>query len=450
MTNHLPFQPRHPIDLAGISFAASLVVFLAATGATATPRPQPAAAPPRAHPEDDAAHDHDQPPLPIDFATAVGAVATRDDQVAGRKVATAGATASRGLAADAGNWLIQAFPSVRLSPDFGAELQGGVQRNIPLGDVRGARQAANRAEVAVAKARVDHEALAARLDAARAYFALWTAGRVHALIASELAAASKLLEAARQARMAGTGSVHAEAEAAAALAELRGHAIEVEHALHHASISLARATGLPFDRPLQASGELPIAPLPQGAALAEAIAKARTSTAVRLIALERDASAARAAEARVGRGAWLQLGGWVELGTPSDATLRFTLGWQTGSPSQSAREEAAVAREAARHEVDLARLRRDAEATLRDAGHEVHHSARALASLREHLLPAAERRLALRRAALAAGTGGIAAVAEAERALLQARTQELRLLATSRWAAVRLWLLLQRTEREAR
>ncbi|MEY3011324.1 MAG: hypothetical protein RIT45_59 [Pseudomonadota bacterium] len=403
----------------------------------------------RAHPEADGAHDHDQAPQAVDFATVIGAVPARADLELARRAATAGSGHLAAVGA-AGTWLLQAYPSVRLAPDLGAELQGGVQKNIPMEDLAGGRRAALRAEAAVLRARVDTDMLSARLDAARAFFALWTAAEIQRLLLAELKAAEATVEVARRARGVGAGSAHDVAEAEAVHAELQSRAVEIEHALHHAGIELARATGLPFARSLRARGPLPEPPLPKGPALAAALERARQSPPVRLAALERDAARARAAEARAGRGSWLQVGGWAELGTPGDATFRLTLGWQTGSRSQNAREEAAAAREDAAHQAQVARLRRDAEATLLDASHEVHHSARALELLRTRWLPAAERRLALRKAALAAGAGRRVEVVAAERALLQARIEEVRLQAAARWAAVQLWLLLRRAEEEPR
>ena len=60
-------------------------------------------------------------------------------------------------------------------------------------------------------------------------------------------------------------------------------------------------------------------------------------------------------------------------------------------------------------------------------------------------MPAATKRLELRRSALAAGAGRRAEVLQAERLLLQARLEEVQLQAASSWAAVQLWLLLERT-----
>lgn len=390
-----------------------------------------------------------QPPLECDFATAIGAVAEREDIQLGRTAARADAARLADLNT-VGSWQVQIFPSVRFAPDRAPELQAGVQRMLPTGDRGKARRGAARAETQVQRAHVDAQVLEARMDAASAFFRTWTATRIVEVLKVELGVAAESVALARRARRAGAGSAHAVAEAEAVRAELESELVRAEHALHHAAIDLAHSAGLPLGRPLRVVGSLPVAPLPAGARLDRAVANVERLPAVRLARLRRAAARARAAEAEANNSPSFQVGGWLETGMPREATLRLTLGWNTAPTGQRAAAALRGMRAEQIAAADIAAARRAATAALLDATHELRHSAEALRVVRERQLPAAERRLELRRAALDAGAGRLIDVLAAQRAALRARIAAIRWRSASRWAAVRLWLLLTSAEGQPR
>lgn len=380
----------------------------------------------------------------IGFAEAVGAVADRDDMRRARAAVGVGASAARSLAARAGSWQIQAFPSVRFAPagDQGPELQGGVQRTIPLADLAGARRAALAAEGKSMLARVEVDVLAARLTVAQAWIELHSAERVAALLQAEAATAAAALAQAEVGQRLGAGAALIRAEAEVWQAEVEVRRREIEHLRHHAMLVLGQGCGLDDAPILRAGGELPAPPLPTDKELDAVPGRAAGSAEVRLAALERTAARLRAEESIAARGSWLQVGGWFELAAPNTGTARLTLGWNLPSPSQSGRAAAEEARALAMADVEIARRRREAATTLRDAIHELRHSRQNLDALRAHLLPAAQRRLALRKRALQVGEGRRSEVFDAQRQTLQAEIDVVRAEAAASWAAVRLWLLI--------
>lgn len=407
----------------------------------------------RADGHDDADHDPDLhhgddhehgAPRAIGFAEAVGAVADRDDLRRARAAVGVGTSAARALAASAGSWQIQAYPSVRFAPsgDQGPELQGGVQRTIPLADLAGARRAALAAEGKTMLARVELDALAARLGVAQAWIELHSAEKVAALLQAEAAAAAAAIAQADVGQRLGAGAALARAEAEVWHAEVEVRRREVEHLRHHAMLMLGQGCGFDDAPVLRAQGELPTPPLPADRELNAAPRRASSSAEVRLAALERTAAKLRAEESIATRGSWLQVGGWFELAAPNNGTARLTLGWNLPSPTQSGRAAAEEARALAMADVEIGRRRREAATTLLDAIHELRHSRQNLEALRAHLLPAAQRRLALRKRALLLGEGRRSEVFDAQRQTLQAEIDVVRAEAAASWAAVRLWLLL--------
>ena len=388
-------------------------------------------------------HEHG-PARAIGFAEAVGAVAERDDIRRARAAVGIGASAARALGASAGSWQIQALPSVRFAPsgDQGPELQGGLQRTIPLADLAGARRAALAAEGKSLLARVELDALAARLTVAQAWIELQSAERVAALLQAEAATAVAAIAQANQGRSLGAGAALAQAEADVWQAEIEVRRREIEHIRHHAMLVLGQGCGLDDAPALRAQGDLPTPPLPADRELDAAPSRAANSAEVRLASLERTAAKLRAEESIAARGSWLQVGGWFELAAPNSGTARLTLGWNLPSPTQSGRAAAEEARSLAMADVEIARRRREAATTLRDAIHELRHSRQNLEALRAHLLPAAQKRLALRQRALQLGEGRRSEVFDAQRQTLQVEIDVVRAEAAASWAAVRLWLLL--------
>jgi outer membrane protein TolC len=363
-----------------------------------------------------------------------------------RRVLAARRAGDEGIGGTAQATQITVMPGATVAPDQaqGFELQVNVTQGWNLGDLGGARREAAAREREAVTAEVRARALRARLEAARRWVELRTLEALEASLEAQAELLERELASKERAVEAGVSTGAELAETRALVAALSDERLQIEGERFAASIRLAVAMG----RSGQGAGALVTEgpdPEPQLPRLGEIRARIASVEALPDVAVQRlDETAARAreAEAAAQYAPVLQVGGQLER-TSDDAWVLYGVAGLSFSAFGQERRSVALARartERAITATEMARSR--ARAELVEALHEVEHTRRQLASLRDELLPALEAVASRHTRALALGEGTVFAAMEARRRVLEARASVERARGARVWAEVRLWLLL--------
>jgi outer membrane protein TolC len=329
----------------------------------------------------------------------------------------------------------------------GAEFQATLTLPIALRDVGDDRRRSAEAERSALAAERGRRLLAQRREAARAWLALASARDLHALVRAEADAARELAD--RLARAAAAGAVvRADAlEAGLAAEEAQARAIHAEGAVADAAAALAAATGADPLPPPTADGDPPAISLPppdnwpRWIALAHALpaadAQRWTAAAARLLAAEAEGSAASS----------LTVGAQAQHNSSDQWQLYAMVGgrWSAFDRNQRGRAHALEAARLAEGEAAGAAER--ARVVLALAFHDVAHAREVEAHQREAALPAADRLVAAREAALRAGTGTVFEVLRARAARLRAAAETAVAEGERRRAELDAWLLVSSLQR---
>lgn len=347
----------------------------------------------------------------------------------------------RDIAGTSRGLTIEATPGARIlsEQDRGFEGQLSITHSWNLGDLTGARREAARAERRVLAAERRAAALDARLEAAHRWIELHRVQELLRVVAEEEALGTALRDATARAVRAGLRTAVDEAELEAHLAETRLRAIALEGARREAALALSVAMARTPTPQLRAHGDPPEPALPDQA---DVLARIEQLPAVAVARLTAAAERARAIEAAAAHAPELTLGAQIQRESPSGVIASGVVGLAFPLFDRGQRATSAARAEAERREGEHAQARLEAARELALAVHEVEHHRRQEQAARELLVPAAERLVQRREAALAAGEGTLFALLDARRRGLEARARAIEARAARIWAEVRLWLLL--------
>lgn len=401
--------------------AASMLALLAAVAATAPAGAQP---------------------VPLTLAEAQRLATGRSTQVASQRSMV---EASREMAVSAAELpdpkLIFGFENVPVEgPDrwsLSAEpmtmTRIGVMQEFPREAKRQLRAERARRDAARGEVAAEAAVLAVRRETAAAWLALYFALRAERLVGAQIAEAELQQTAAEAAYRGGRGAQAEVLSAQGAVLELRNRRIEAELAIERARILLARYVGSAADRPLAEAPDLAKLPRPDAE-----LADIDQQPEVRVIDAQASTLDAEAELARAGR-----IPDWsAELsyavrgstyGNMVSLMVRVDLPWSPGSRQD--REHAAKLRErdAAREMREDARRMRESE--VRQMIAEWGAMRAQAARIRDEIVPLARTRVASALASYQGGSGALAMVLEARRAVLDA---ELALVSTE-LAMARAW-----------
>lgn len=346
---------------------------------------------------------------------------------------------------------VSAGPGRRFTPDEerGFEGQFAITQSWNLAALGERRREAAADERATLSAEVRAVALAARLEAARAWVDVHTLERLLGLVEEQLALAGETAAAVERALALGVATAADLADAEAFVAEVRSASAMVEGELHEAAIRLSVAMGRSPSGDLRTRGATPTPLLPDEDAFGEYVLRADALPRAEALRLAELAARTRAREARAEQGPLLTVGAqaqseppaaWGILGLAGITLNLFDRGMRTRS------KELALA---ARLEEEQASAALRARAEVARAIHDLSHARNQLTILVEELRPTVERLVAQRERARAVGAGTVFELLAARRAALRVEELHARADGAFTWAAVRLWLLLAELERVA-
>ncbi len=260
-----------------------------------------------------------------------------------------------------------------------------------------------------------------RLRTAHAWIGLAAAAGVSLGLQATPTLADKQVALARRALQAGAGDAIAVAEAQAWVAALAAAQVAQRHREHHQALRLARLVGLPPDPLPVAAGPPPSPSLPAAAALRGAVRAVDTAPAVRLARLTHTAARARRLEQAAANSTVLSVGGQLEVDSPLGVAARLQIGLAGAADGATARERSALRAAEAAAAADIAQARHAARHALATALHEVEHTTRRVAVLRDQRLPALRRVVELLRLRSPRGEGRRGGLLAAQRVWLRAR-----------------------------
>jgi cobalt-zinc-cadmium efflux system outer membrane protein len=336
------------------------------------------------------------------------------------------------------------YPGYRWQPDSdrGLDLQVTLSQSWSIAGLAGARREAARRERETLGVEARARQLAHRLEAAHAWILRRTLERRLEVVEQEVEAARGLLDAVREARVAGERTRLDQARAEAYLAEVRLHAVDLEGAAFDAGLVLSLRLGRDDGVPVQTAGRPPSPGLPDAAlrrVLEDRVAALPGVRALRLAAL---AARARGAEQRAANaGGTVTVGASYQREAP-DANIGFLVtGVTLPVLDVAARAEAEAASEAALRTAEAAQARLEARMHLAEAWHEVEHTREVEQTIRSDFLPPLEARVDLQTALLRAGEGTLWPLLDARHRLAEARDRLVVAVGDRVWAEVRAWLL---------
>ena len=386
------------------------------------------------------------PPQRLSFSAAVARAAQSPEQRARADALRARRAGDRHITgAIAGGKTVTVYPSLRVLPSVGPELQVYAGQSFAINGRGAARRGAARAERAVLAAAADAALLSRQLAVADAWIELWTAQNAAPWLGRERTLAAQALAKAKRGRARGALRRDSVAAAQTWLAQLRLAELRRQHDAHHAALRLSRLLGLRPHPLVGIIGAPPAPTVPEGSpALFKALQrKLERLSAVRLGRLRWLAARAKSREVRANRGAVLSLGGQLEVDSPLGTAGRLALGitWSDGGASARQRAALRAAEAAAKHNQEAARI--SAAHALEDALHGAHHSQARLTVLRDALVPALASQVSLLRKRVRAGEALQADLFTAQRRWLAGQLQLSSATGMAARRRLAAWLLLR-------
>lgn len=351
------------------------------------------------------------------------------------------------LGALPGNPELKVSPGLRFYGDRSADFEPAISLLQPI-DLSGATRARGRAaarETSAMRADLDAATRSVRLDAARAWIALWATERGLASSIAEHALAAELVTLARRALAGGVATSADLQEAVAFEAELELQTLTKEGELFERTRAVAELVRLAPDARLATRGELPSRDLTPSAvsdaltaidALPELVAAREAATA--------EAEHVRELEAANGlRGA---VGVTVARDAPDSVLALADLVVVLPVFERGERERATASARARHLEGAHAAARERARQRLAVVFHEVSHTREVEGRARTKLVPALRELVRLREAELRAGSATIEDVLRARRAAITAERALLETSADRALAEVHAGLVLDALE----
>ncbi len=421
-------------------FVCLLLAAAVAAGAGSSSAP-----PPRDAPEHWEPAAHDRPPPSITFDEALG-LSDRAPSVEGaREAASAHADLAGRVSSLTSNPELRIEPGYRLSASADARTRvegtASLSQSWSLAGLGGRRRAAVAAEGRVLVAEARATSLARRLAAAQAWIDLWAAQAALADARQEVGLAGDLAAQTDRGAAAALLTRADASDAAAYRAEARLLALSVEGEATDLGFRLARESARP-PVALATRGELPHPPLPPAARWDDLVARAGALPEVTARRLAAHADAARAAEARAGRGTQLATSVAIQRDNRGEYVAFAGLGFTLPVFDRGEREAAPFSAAAARGQREAEDAAQAASAELARDFHEVEHTGEVLVELEAGFLPASREAARLREVAFQAGDATVLEVLVSRRSAAAARARLQRARAAHAWARVKVWLEL--------
>ena len=380
----------------------------------------------------------------VTFDEALGLARQAPAVTAGVKAAGQLGKAASGLPSMASNPQVSLQPGARLAPesDVGPEFVASVTQSWNLAGLGAARKATLRAESDALNAEARAAALAQRMGAAKAWIDLWAAQKLLSLAEAEADVARDLAKLGEKAAAAEAATKADAAEARAYAAEAKLMVLDAEDEELERGLSLARQTASKAAEPAAAAGDLPEPSLPEPGTWATALAQVDRLPAVRVKVLAQRAESARAAEETAARGTQLSLGVVVQKDGPQNYAAFGAIGLTVPIFDRGQRERAPAEARATALGGEKESAAIDARAELHKAFHDVKHTGRILATVKDELLPPLVEAAEGREKIFRAGDGTMVDVLSARRRVISARARLVRARAANAWAKVKVWLFL--------
>jgi cobalt-zinc-cadmium efflux system outer membrane protein len=343
---------------------------------------------------------------------------------------------------------VQVMPGVRVNAgaNNGFELQTTITQGWNLAGYGKARRAAAAAETDVLEADVRARALEQRFGAADAWIRLHGAERRLEMAQADLALARQLVATVEAGLEGGVATQRDLAEAEALVAAVLAEVVNLGGEVHDLGLALARETGSKTVDPLATRGEYPNPTLPDEAELRRRFAAVDELPVVQQRRLQARAALADARAAKRASGTVLQSGVSVQLESTGETVLFGVVGASIPAVNRNQRSRATAHMQARKAEAEAEQLAVELSATLGIALHDLRHTRERVEMLRDQSLPALDKLIAAREAALELGEGTRALLLAAQ----HRRSLVARELAAAEadhvWARVQVWLYLEALE----
>lgn len=386
----------------------------------------------------------------VTFEEAVAAVESLPQVVASRRAAGVVGEAAGSLPRLVENPTLSFDPGVRALSEAnrGVELAVGVTQGFSLSGQRQRAQAVLDAETAHRQAMAAGLSLESRLTVAAAWLDVWALEQTFEFAHQSLQLAGedrRRLEAGARARAFTSADV---ALARAHEAELRLTLLDAEGALFDARVALGLALG--GQQPASVRGEPPSWPAPSDEAMAALLDRAQALPEAQVQALAAAMELAREREITARAGTHVQVGFFVAREAPEDLLAMVTTQLHLPFFDEGVRDRAPVQAEGLAQQGRAQQAVEGARGRLRQAAHEVRHTAQVLTTVQETLLPARVEHLRLVNLQFDHGAVTFAEKARAADHLLQARARGVRAAADEAFARVRMRWLAQALDGESR
>lgn len=335
-------------------------------------------------------------------------------------------------------------------PQLGPSIQLNAAQSWNLADLGAKRAGAAAAERELLGAELRLQLLQAQLLAAQAWIGLKVASESLQLAEQEARLAAELADVATRSAARGVALQADAAEALAWAAEARLAALALEGRMREAAAELAKQAVLQ-PRPIaKADGPWPSPPLPEPAAWrvqVQALASAPQAVQWRLLA---QAERLRGAEAEAAQASSISLGGQFQRDSDGTWAVFATAAvrWSAFDRGQRAHAQAAEAVEKDLGQAKQAEL--EAALALDAAEHEVEHARETSNMLEKSLIPALQTLVATRQEAFRRGAGSVADLLRARRSLLEAQRRRASASGDRAWAEVKAWMMLATLRQEVR
>ncbi|MBP9085079.1 MAG: TolC family protein [Kofleriaceae bacterium] len=380
------------------------------------------------------------PSVPISFAEAIASAAQSPQVLQERAAAALLRDAQRtSPSLDANPTVtIAAGPRIAPSAERGFEGTLSISQSLSLTGAARLRRDALTAEATWLSAQADSELLRRRLAIAERWLSLREAEEQFELSVRAVGNESEFVTLVARLAVGGERTKADVAAGEARLAQALVQQLRAEGMVVDARAQLIAELGVTADEPLVTSGAAPEVALPTAAQQATMIAAAQTLPAVQSKKLAARSYALQALEERAARGMRLNVG----VDASRDALGAYVVRGVVGIPlplfDVAQRESASRRAASLRADAEAADAEVRARTMLSTVVHEVEHSEEVFAALRNRLVPAAERAVAMRDKQLQAHEGILLDVVEARRGFFEAHSQLIQARRDRAWARIRM------------
>ncbi|QQR89503.1 MAG: TolC family protein [Myxococcales bacterium] len=350
-----------------------------------------------------------------------------------------------GIGGTAGPMQFSFMPGFRPHPaeSKGFEFQANFSESFSLEDLGGARRESAKKERQAIAAEVQANLLSSRLEIARAWLALWRIEKLRGMAADATKLTETFLSAIERAQKLGEATVLDVESARSHLAELKMKSLDLEGMQFYQVLKLCETMGRKPNTKLTTKGDPPRVALPKHFDTPSLIARVDALPSVQYARLLRDSAKARVSEADASVAPMFQIGAQVQRESPTSWLGFGLVGISVPVSNAAKRQVSQHLEEVERLNVAKDKARRDGQAQLLAAIHEVEHETRLLRLVTKEALPSVTNLVDAQEKALAANEGSVFQLVTARRQWIA--TRELSTLSQEAlsWAKIKLWLLMK-------